>query len=118
MVDQDAALRYNSRGCREGMRMFRNLPILQERFPSRAGSGGAVRSDANEQRQIVTDRLRERKRLQSTGTPEDMFIVLRGGAVIQGKLLRFDESDGTVIVWETTRSCKMHFHISDITAIS
>lgn len=98
--------------------MFRNLPKLEDRNPSGGGWGGTVRSDANEQREIVVTRLRERKRLQSMGTPEDMFVVLRGGAVIQGKLLRFDESNGTVIVWETTRSCKMHFHISDIAAIS
>ncbi|HSE35460.1 MAG TPA: hypothetical protein VLB83_05050 [Candidatus Paceibacterota bacterium] len=98
--------------------MFRNLPILEDHNPSGGGWGGTVRSDANEQREIVVTRLRERKRLQSMGTPEDMFVVLRGGAVIQGKLLRFDESNGTVIVWETTRSCKMHFHISDIAAIS
>lgn len=98
--------------------MFRNLPKLEDRNPSGGGSGCAVRSDVDAQRDIVITRLRERKRLQTMGTPEDMFVVLRGGAVIQGKLLRFDESDGTVIVWETTRSCKMHFHISDIAAIS
>lgn len=100
------------------MRMFRNLPKLLDRVPTHGPDNRGGSSDADQQRKLIVSRLHERKRLQSFGTPENMFIALRGGAVIQGKLLRFDESSGEVALWETTRHCKMHLHVSDIAAIS